>query len=169
MKWWRIETDNDGKVVSCEEVETGGIGAGFVFFVRCPTRYEARQRAWNAYCKIRQRARHERLTAEGKCPHCGRPNDRRASRCSICLEEHNVRSRRKRAIARGEVVAIPSRAEAVASRASDERRALRLAVLTEVQENFQRSGTVGQFVRWLAERIHQETAEQKPRPRRATA
>lgn len=156
MKWWRIETDAAGKVLSCQEVESVGKDSRRVFFVRGETRDEARRRAWNAYCAVRQRARHVRLIAEGKCPHCGRPNDRQATRCSKCLEQRNARSLRKRAIARGDVVPMPSRADAVAARANDERRAMRVELLTEVQENFQRFGTVGQFARWLADRIRQE-------------
>lgn len=173
MKWWRLETDEHGKVLSCREVESAGTGSHYVFYVRSETRADARRSAWNAYCKVRQRERHVRLTAEGRCPYCGRGQDREAGkRCSTCLANRNGRNRERRAHARGEVVVLSTRAEAVAARASEERRVLAVQLLTEVQEQFQCSNTVGQFAQWLRDRLRREThpaGEQKPPPRKASA
>lgn len=162
-RWWRIEVGADGKVVSCRQVEDvdAGQNGGGVFYVKALNRADAGRLAWNDYCRRQQQHRHVELKAQGKCPYCGRPNDRTAGkRCSFCLSAESGRKKAKRATARGELVELPNRAASIAARANDERRELRLALLGEVREAFEQMSTVGEFARWLAQRIRAESPSQ---------
>jgi hypothetical protein len=159
-RWWRIEVGPSGKVVSCREVEDhdAGPNRATVFFVKARCQAEAGRRAWNEYCRLVQSRRRGELKAAGKCCWCARRNDRApGKRCSRCLEAETARDRVHLAAARGELVELPNRAASIAARAEGERREIRLSVLGEVREAFERSQTLGQFAEWLARRLRDET------------
>ncbi len=152
-RWWRIEVDSDGKVVSCEPVELKESDQALIFYVEAKNRAQAGRRAWNAHCKIVQRRRREQLRAEGKCAWCARKNDRSSGRCADCQKKDVEYGRRARAAARGEAVPELDRTVSIAARAHAERKELRLGVLNDVREAWVRAENYDEFARWLAEQI----------------
>lgn len=153
MRWWRIEVNATGKVVSCRAVESAGDDDAHVIYVLARDQREAGRHAWNEYCRIRQTKRNARLAAEGKC-RCGRHADRGAGkRCSGCLQLLQRQNERRRARARGEQLPkVDPRATKQERREADET-ALRLAILMEVLSAWQDAQTNASFTRWLTAQI----------------
>ena len=152
--WWKIVVGADGKVKSCVAVEYANTDTSTVIYVRAANRAEAGRKAWAVYTLELQRRRRNQLVQEGRCPWCSRKQDRGAGkRCSICLSSHKADTARSRARARGEDVATPDRSASIAKRARDERSALRLGVLREVEAAWLGAHTSASFSEWLRSQI----------------
>lgn len=150
---FRVEVDEDGKVLSIREVERAGTAKGGVFYVRARSEKAAGKAAYNAYHRLRLRDRRARYRAEGKCD-CGRARDVRKPgsneffiNCSACLKGMTDSKERKRRRDAGEDVPRPSVGESLRRRRQAEREEHRLEVLREVNRRFlaDRQG----FARWL--------------------
>lgn len=162
LRWWRIEVNEDGKVLSCVAVEHVEKNGKLFFYVQAHDQKEAGRIAWNRFCRDIQRVRRVKLAREGKCPWCGRATDRESGkRCSRCLDSDKVYKKRQTAKEAGKVVPPLDRSIAVAARKAEEREAtvaaakpsLRLDVLLEVQQAWQDASTNGLFTRWLNQQI----------------
>ncbi|HKY40688.1 MAG TPA: hypothetical protein VJN18_32355 [Polyangiaceae bacterium] len=161
LRWWRLEVDAKGKVVSCTPVEFAEKDGKSWFYVRARNQEGAGRLAMNAYILARQRIRLKRLKAEGKCV-CGRKNDRPGkTNCTICVAKERDYDARRRARERGEEIPRPDRRIADAERRATEdgefvERAaptVRLNTLLEVQQAWQDSNTNANFTRWLLDQI----------------
>lgn len=161
LRWFRLELDHGGNVISCVGVERAEANGRSWLYVQARDEKEAGHKAWNAYCRDRQRVRNATLAAEGKCI-CGRKNDRPGkSRCSVCHARRELHEERRRAKARGEEVAVLDKRVTLAARRVDEQRAvvasaapsLRLAVLQEVLQAWQDEPTNGAFTAWLVREV----------------
>lgn len=154
LSWWRIVVGTDGKVTSCEAVEERAPDSETVIYVQARNRAEAGRRAWNAYTSVQNKKRRAEYVKQGRCPACGRKQDRGAGkRCSVCLESHREHRARHDARQRGEEVAAADRSATIARRATDERKLLRLGVLREVEEAWRSANTNKSFTAWLNSQI----------------
>lgn len=161
MRWFRIELDDAGRVLSCHAVEAAEQGNRRYVYVEAVDSEHAARLALNAYQRQLMRQRVRRLRDEGKCQ-CGRKNDRAPkSRCTSCHERRASDDARRRARANGEQIPRPDRRIADALRKATETAqavavvapSLRLDVLVEVQQAWQDASTNGHFTRWLSEQI----------------
>ncbi len=151
---FRVEVDQDGKVISIREVERAGTDRGGVFYIRARSEKAAGKAAFNAYYKLRVRARRAKLRAEGKCD-CGRPRDLPVAPgsktlralCRACTESNRESHDRKRRRDAGEAVPMPDKGETLRRRREAERAEDRLEILRQVNRRFlaDRAG----FARWL--------------------
>ncbi len=101
-KWFRIETDASGAILSCEEVNSKGRQGATVRYYEALTKAAACSQASKWAAKHREvrnnanRERAERLRSAGLCVTCGRSPRGNASRCDRCREEYNARVRQLR-------------------------------------------------------------------------
>lgn len=161
MRWFRIELDDAGQVLSCQAVEAAEQGGRRYVYVQAVDPAHAARLALNNYQRDLMRRRVRRLRDEGKCQ-CGRKNDRAPkSRCTVCHDRRASDDERRRARANGEQIPRPDRRIADALRKASETAeavavvapSLRLDVLIEVQSAWQDAATNGVFTRWLNEQI----------------
>lgn len=155
--WYRVEIGADGKIDPhrITAVDHADHDLGGIFFVKATSAQEAARLAFRLYQLADNRRRRARYTAEGRCPYCGRAQDRATGRrCSVCVEAHSAAGKRQRAKARGEVVEKPSTYESRQRNRETEREAHRLEVLREVHRRFLAAqGDRGAFARWLLKEI----------------
>jgi hypothetical protein len=161
LRWWLLQLDAEGKVLSCTSVEQSAANGERWFYVQARDEKAAQRTALNAYMRELQRRRRVELDKAGKCRWCGRKADRGTKRCSICVAKDAVYTQRHNARVRGESVPPLDRRAALAARKTEETTAvvkaaapsLRLDVLLEVQEAWQSAATNGVFTRWLTDQI----------------
>jgi len=159
-RWWRVEVDAAGKVVSCAAAEWCEENGSCVIYVRASSKRDAGREAWNEHCRRQQAQRNTRLRKEGKCVGCGRVSDRDGSRCTGCLARERSYKSRKRKKDRGEPVPPkPSRVEALAKGRERDRENAELALLLEVQEAWT-ANTARTFGQWLSARIARVRADE---------
>ena len=154
LRWWRLELDAKGSVVSCIAVEhRGEAGERRFLYVEAHDQAEAGRLAWNAYCRLAQVRHRAKMTREGKCPWCGRQQDRKAGRrCSVCLSNDRARAATNKAIKAGQNVAAPDGLVTRAARLERERGEFRLQILGEVRK-VAVERTPREFFRWLDEQL----------------
>lgn len=153
-RWWRIELDEKGNMQSCVAVEHRGEANEKQFlYVLAHNQKEAGRLAWNAYCRLAQIRHRAKITREGKCPWCGRAQDREAGkRCGLCLANDRARAAAAKARKAGEDVAMPDTHQTRAARLAAERAEHRIDVLREVRrEVMDRSPR--EFYGWLDDQI----------------
>ncbi len=162
LRWFRLEIDSVGKVLSCVAVERAEQRSSCWVYVQATDEAAAHRIGLNAYMRVVMRKRRERLKAEGKCCWCGRKNDREpGKRCTLCLGKDSEYGKRKNARVAGKPVAPLDRRVAIAERKREEQSqvvaavapSLRLAVLEEVQDAWCNTSTNGQFTAWLVKEI----------------
>jgi hypothetical protein len=162
LRWFRLEVDAAGKVLSCVAVERAEHNGRSWVYVQATDERAAHRIGLNAYMRDVMRKRRERLKAEGGCGWCGRKNDREpGKRCSICLAKESGYKQIQRDRAAGKPVASPDRKASVAAREVEKRTAavaaaapsLRLSVLLEVQSAWQDCTTNKSFTSWLEQQI----------------
>ncbi|HCG01693.1 MAG TPA: hypothetical protein DEV93_14250 [Chloroflexi bacterium] len=154
LRWWRLELDAKGSVVSCTAVEhRGEAGERQFIYVEAHDQKEAGRLAWNAYCRLAQVRHRAKMTREGKCPWCGRQQDRKAGRrCSVCLAGDRARAATNKAIKAGQNVAAPDGLVTRAARLERERGEFRLQILGEVRK-VAVERTPREFFQWLDEQL----------------
>lgn len=162
LRWFRLEIDTAGKVVSCVPVERAEQNGRSWVYVQAADAKAAQRAGMNAYMRDVMRVRRAELDRQGKCRWCGRKNDRaQGKRCSICSAKDIAYSQRQRDKAAGKPVPALDRKVAIAERKNEERSqvvaaaapSLRLAVLIEVQCAWEDAPNNGAFTKWLAEQI----------------
>ncbi len=162
LRWFRLELDSSGKVLSCTAVERAEQNGSSWLYIQASDAKTASRLGMNAYMRDLMRKRRARLDAEGKCRWCGRKGDRGpGKRCTICLPRESHYQQRKRDKAAGKPVPELDRKVAIAARKAEERAAviasagpsLRLSVLLEVQQAWQDAPTNGAFTAWLARAV----------------
>lgn len=101
--WFRIETNKDGSVKSCVEVELSLSDGRRVAYVEADSKEEALQvfaRRWvirMEKSRSRGRARRRRYIAAGLCCYCGKEPARGGSGCSECRERRKANAAARRA------------------------------------------------------------------------
>lgn len=157
--WYRVELDSEGAVISSKLVESAGADRGGVFYIRAKSPEAAGKAAFNAYYKLRLRARRAKLRAEGKCD-CGRARDvpvkpgskELRAMCAGCLKNNMESHERKRRRDAGEDVPSPDKSETLRLRREAERSELRLDTLRQVNRQFLALPKVD-FMRWLQKEL----------------
>lgn len=155
MFWFRVELDEKGKVLSCQQVAaaTEDGGQGGVFFMRAKSAKIAGEIAYREYHRLRQVARRARYAIEGRCK-CGRTRDRETpaqralAHCPACLETMRKFNERETLKKKGLPVPPVDKAASFVERRNEEK----LELLLEVEDQFKRN-TMRNFGLWLAERI----------------
>jgi hypothetical protein len=163
--WWRIELNDNGKIVAASKVELSEANSKTIVYVQAFHEVDARtmaRRVYNEYTRQAVARRRERLIAEGKCGWCGEQADREPGlRCSTCIARDKKYEQRRRDKQAGRPVEKLDRRVALAERrgiqeASWAQRAvavaepsLRLQILQEVQNAWLDNRTVGAFSAWL--------------------
>lgn len=162
LRWFRLEVDLSGKVISCVDVERAEQGSSSCVYVQAADEAAAHRIGLNAYMREVMRRRRARLKAEGNCGWCGRKSDREpGKRCTRCVARDAEYGKRKNAKAAGKPVAPLDRRVAIAAREAEKRAdvvkaaapSLRLDVLLEVQAAWLDLPTNGAFTVWLAKQI----------------
>lgn len=156
--WFKVTTDADGKVISCEIVDKAGTDRGGVFYFRASAATVAQRRAVREYHRLKSEARRKRFMAEGLC-HCGRDPIPGTKRCKYCVESVERYRERKRRQDAGERVAAPDKAETTRLRREADRAEWRLDALEEVAEILARQGTVA-LREWLRRQLRQRAKGQ---------
>lgn len=101
-KWFRIETDASGAILSCDEVDSKGRQGAIVRYYEALTKAEACEKAkeWAARYRASATAhtmrRQESAKANGYCINCYARPRVNASRCEICRDKFNARKRELR-------------------------------------------------------------------------
>lgn len=155
MFWFRVELDEKGKVVSCQQVaKAADLQTGGVFFFRATSGKLAAERAYREYHRLRMAARREKYAAEGRCK-CGRSrhaeseSDRAFVTCPACRAINKPQHKRAELRRKGiEVAPGPTKADHFVARRNEEK----LEVLKRVREEFRRN-TMRNFGLWLESAI----------------
>lgn len=148
LSLYRVECSAAG-AVSVELVPVTIDPKEGVFFVLARDAEHAGRLAMRLYQLADNRRRRARYAAEGKCPYCARPQDRKpGGRCSVCLARHTQETKRARKRDRGIAVTKPDPKVARRERREAEDQALRRDILEEVDTKWSELGTVG-FRVWL--------------------
>lgn len=164
-RWFRLELDPTGKVVTCQAVERAELAVGDVVYVRARSEEQAIARGLNAYRRVARRRLEAKRRTEGSCPRCGGTLEPGERRCTTCRERARVDRRQERAEARGEAV---ERVEWVPHR-EREITAARRDALREAKEVFL-AADVDEFLAWLNGEIGDPTeAAAFPEPAPAPA
>jgi hypothetical protein len=163
LRWWRLELDAKGAVVSCipcERVEKDGERW---IYVQAIDQARAGRAAWNVFCRDRERAQRAARVAAGKCVVCGKnPNRGSDKRCTECLERARLDDKRRRDKRAGRPVDPPrDRRTVLAERKEREHHAvvvnatpvIRLDVLLDVQSAWEDAANNGAFTTWLKRQI----------------
>lgn len=156
--WFKVTTDADGKVVSCEVVDKAGTDRGGVFYFRARAPATAQRRAVREYHRLKTGSRRRRFMAEGLC-HCGRDPVPGTKRCRYCVETHDRYVERKRLRDAGEHVPTPDKAETTRLRREADRAEWRLDALEEVAVILARQGTTA-LREWLRRQLRQRVKGQ---------
>lgn len=165
LRWWRIETNAEGKVVSCVAVEHAEKDARCWFYVQAVSDAAAREAARLAHYRGSSMRRRRELIAQGKCGWCGLKGDRGAQRCSKCLLADQGYQQRRRAKDAGKPF-VPADKKATLAmnrtlRKVEERKeviqeaepSLRLSVLLEVEKAWLDNPRLAGFTQWLQKQI----------------
>jgi hypothetical protein len=154
LRWWRLELDAKGSVLSCTAVEhRGEAGERQFLYVEAYDQKEAGRLAWNAYCRLAQARHRAKMTSEGCCPWCGRKQDRKPGRrCNTCLAGDRARAATNKALKAGQNVPAPDAQVTRATRLQSERAEYRLQILGEVRK-VALERTPRDFLRWLDEEL----------------
>jgi hypothetical protein len=156
--WFRVLLDASGKAVECKAVSAEGTDGG-VFYILAASAAAAAREANNRHCAQLLAARRERYVAEGRC-RCGRDRDDKALQSCAHCRSHVARSKERiEARKRGENVPKPDRRTVLLERKQTDAETLRLAVLQEVQDAWQRNRTVGAFSAWLNSEVAKLTGK----------
>jgi hypothetical protein len=150
LRWFRVETDSKGRVLSVSLVECAGTDEKRVFYVPAGDEDAARElgrKAFNAYAAARNRENRARLRAEGRCD-CGRERDLPGKNCSVCLQKSREYDARALARKHGENVPPADWKGSRDARRAADAEALRLSVLEEVDQVWRSKGAVGLRI-WL--------------------
>ena len=161
LRWWRLETDSEGKVLSCRLVEGAKSDGEHVFYVKAHDAKEAARRLSNEISRRLLAERRAKYRAEGRCK-CGgwrdRPGFKQCQRCYDLDREHERRYQERRKgkepPPRDRRLVLQERKQleqSAAVRAAEPN--IRLAVLQEVSQAWQDATTNGAFTRWLNQQI----------------
>lgn len=159
--WWRVEVDEKGGIVSCEQVDAEKEGTSRVTYVRARTRDDVINRAkgWHTRHLEYQRVSAKRLAArrkaQGQCRYCESPI---CEESGFMCERHLISMREaKRRHARGESKP-RTRANSTAlyqQQLADHRRRTRLnEQLPQIRAKYMAlDGAPGIFLDWLDNEI----------------
>lgn len=154
MNWWRVELDESGAILKCDQVEAGKIGSATrITYVRANTSAEACEYAkqWaerkNAADRERAKKRYEKRRAAGLCAHCGRHAGGGAT-CAECkaAAKHRPRATQPRKARRSPVEQLE------AARIAARRDQFMRLPLTAILREFDRR-TPADFRNWLVREI----------------
>jgi hypothetical protein len=160
LRWFRVELNSHGLVISCEPVEEAQRSSGSVVYLRALSRDRAIEKAAKAHIAHGQKELRAQRKRDAVCIQCGRALDPEStSLCPVHLEHQRVRTENYRARKRG--VEVPASVRAPL-RSEQERRDLSLAVLVQVR-NAWRHKSEAQFGKWLNEMIGRNLNEKEER------
>jgi len=150
MKYFRVELDEHGMLLHCDEVSRAHYEAPdkHIFFVSEQTASEAVGVAYRRYVERVEQRRQLKVdrVGAGKCRDCGDPTDS-GTRCLRCAESNRASCQRSRLKRKGLIETLTRTEGAV------RRRALaRLALLQEVLAKY-RGLFADDFERWLLDEI----------------
>ncbi len=151
--WWRVETDDDGHVFSCEEVAAPDDPSRHVYFVRAETEEQAKEAARNRRRREKEREKRRLNKANGLCA-CGKQPRLGRATCDDCAERNReqyaaleVRASKRHAAREEEIAAH------LAQQPSPKAASNRLAVLREVRRAWESAETIRVFSGWLADEL----------------
>lgn len=164
LRWWRLEYDTEGNLLSKRIAVASHEDTGLVFFVRARNIRHAERLGHRLHMRAVTKARHAEYRRRGLCK-CGRKPDLQGKRqCSLCQKINIEAKKRRRARDRGEETPKQPRRLALDLRAKDDERRIRerlraevaaevrVEVLVEVHDAFM--GTpMRLFGKWLVEQL----------------
>lgn len=142
-KWFRVEVDIEGKVLSARLADPPHEDGGLVFYVQARDLEQAEKKAHARYLYAMTCARRAQYERQGLC-RCGNKRDAGGKRCSWCLGLGRAYKKRKDA---GE--AAPPRREVMAARRDAQDEAIRAETLRQVHRFALIARTMPEFLQWL--------------------
>lgn len=146
MSWYRVELDDDGKVLRLKRCADGGPGTMTVFYVWADDEEAAKRLAERERQRMMLKARRKAYKEQGLC-RCGREREeKRFSRCITCRARQATYHQRAYERAQGRPIETPSKSESFVRRHASVRESERLTTLLHVKALFLECRTNREFV-----------------------